>query len=597
MTEVDPFVGRTLAGRYEVLKKLNQGGVGAVYLAMQRPLDRPVALKVLLRKHADDPTAIKRFEKEAASVARLAHAHIVTVYDFGSTDDGDLFLAMEFLRGQSLRDLLDAAGWIPWERSLHILQGVTRALVAAHTQKIVHRDLKPENIMLVESNGDLDFAKVLDFGLARSIQGQGPQITRHDVIPGTPTYMSPERANGISDDPRSDLYALGAVWFELLAGEPPFTGETSIKVILRHVHETPRRPSQVQPHNAIPPFVDELVLQLLEKQPDRRPSSAMELLQRLDALARPAGWHVAGARELARRGAHDRELATFSAAAAEMAATLADDTLELRFSAADAEPLPLTQRKPPPPTVTQEQPLLLTRRKASSLPPSSSSLPPSSSPQPPSPLSAEAAAVGLSSALPAALGLPGNFRSLSTRIPTEEFLRLPASAQEASIAALHDSTAHGIPARIESVAEVAGWLGTVRTARAVGELCTAFLASRFERALVVDVRATEPVPLGRAGFAAPAGLAGLVASTPGLPELASRREAYYGPSISTAAWMQWYGGLGGAVPGAMFVAGLQSEGRLAFVFYADHRDVALRPDVKDTVVLLREAAGALSMVG
>jgi serine/threonine-protein kinase len=615
VTEVDPFVGRVLAGRYEVLKKLNQGGVGAVYLAMQRPLDRPVALKVLLRKHADDPTAIKRFEKEAASVARLAHAHIVTVYDFGSTDDGDLFLAMEFLRGQSLRDLLDAAGWIPWERSLHILQGVTRALVAAHTQKIVHRDLKPENIMLVESNGDLDFAKVLDFGLARSIQGQGPQITRHDVIPGTPTYMSPERANGISDDPRSDLYALGAVWFELLAGEPPFTGETSIKVILRHVHETPRRPSQVQPHNAIPPFVDELVLQLLEKQPDRRPSSAMELLQRLDALARPAGWHVAGAGELARRGAHDRELATFSAAAAEVAATLADDALDLRFAAADAEPLPLTQRKPPPPTMTQEQPLLLTRRKATSLPPSSlppsstslppsslppSSLPPSSLPPsslPPSPVSAEVAAVGLSSPLPAALGVPGNFRSLSTRIPTEEFLRLPASAQEASIAALHDSTANGIPARIESVAEVAGWLGTARTARAVGELCTAFLASRFERALVIDVRAAEPVPLGRAGFAAPAGLAQLVAATPGLPELASRREAYYGPSISTAAWMHWYGALGGAVPGAMFVAGLHSEGRLSFVFYADHRDVALRPDVKDTVVLLREAAGALSTVG
>jgi serine/threonine-protein kinase len=600
VTEADPFIGRTLAGRFEVLKKLNQGGVGAVYLAMQRPLDRPVALKVLLRKHADDPTAIKRFEKEAASIARLAHANIVTLFDFGSTDDGDLFIAMEFLRGQSLRDLLEAAGWIPWERSLHILQGVTRALVAAHTQRIVHRDLKPENIMLVESNGDLDFAKVLDFGLARSIQGQGtPQITRHDVIPGTPTYMSPERANGISDDPRSDLYALGAVWFELITGEPPFTGETSIKVILRHVHEPPRPPSQVQPGNPIPPFVDELVLQLLEKQPERRPATAAELLARLETLARPAGWHVAGAADLARRGAHDRELATYAVAAADLAATL-DDDADLRFTAADVEPLPLTKKKPPSwspkpeprPEPVSEQPLLLTRRKGTSLVPAAAA--PAAVP---AAVVAPAPASTKPTAEPAPAVLPPTFRSLSTRFPTEEFLRLSPDAQEASLDALHDSTANGIPARIDSVAEVAGWLGTAKTTRAVGELCTAFLASRFERALVVDVRAAVPVPLGRAGFAAPADLPGLVATTAGLPALAGRRDAYYGPSISSVDWMRWYGALGGAVPGAMFVAGLQSDGQLAFVFYADHRDVALRTDVKDTVVLLREAAGALSTLG
>ena len=347
--ESDPFVGRTLAGRYEVLKKLNQGGVGVVYLAMQRPLDRPVALKLLLRKHADDPTAIKRFEKEAASIARLAHAHIVTVYDFGTTDDGDLFIAMEFLRGQSLRDLLDAAHWLPWERTLHIVRGVTRALVAAHTQKIIHRDLKPENIMLVESNGDLDFAKVLDFGLARSIEGDDRQqkITRHDVIPGTPAYLSPERINGVSDDPRSDLYALGAVWFELLCGEPPFPGETSIKVILRHVHEPPRTPSSVRPDNPVPPFVDELVLSLLEKQPERRPASAAALLAQLDAIARPAGWHVVDADDLARQSVHDRALATYTVAAAALAATIAEDSAEVRFAPAEGEPLPLTKKKAP----------------------------------------------------------------------------------------------------------------------------------------------------------------------------------------------------------------------------------------------------------
>jgi serine/threonine-protein kinase len=588
--EPDPFVGRTLAGRYEVLKKLNQGGVGVVYLAMQRPLDRPVALKLLLRKHADDPTAIKRFEKEAASIARLAHAHIVTVYDFGTTDDGDLFLAMEFLRGQSLRDLLDAAHWLPWERTVHIVRGVTRALVAAHTQKIIHRDLKPENIMLVESNGDLDFAKVLDFGLARSIQGDdgADKITRHDVIPGTPAYMSPERVNGISDDPRSDLYALGAVWFELLCGEPPFPGETSLRVILRHVHEPPRAPSSVQTENPVPPFVDELVLSLLEKQPERRPASATALLQRLDALARPPGWQIAGADELLRQSHHDGAVAGYTVAAAALAATIAEDSNELRFALAEGEPLPLTKKKPAPSLspASVDEPLLLTKRKAPSLAPAHADGggffdEPITIPDAQAPVSAAAAHLASSSS--------------GQRRPTEDFLLLTSAEQEAQIAALHDAAASGIPARIESVAVAAGWLGTARTARAVGELCVAFLASRFDRVVVVDVRGPVPLALARAGLHASIDVAAAVSGNATLRELAARREAHYGPSSSAADWMAWYALLGGTVPGAMFVAGLQSDGVPGFVFYADHKGVALRPS-KDIVVLLREAAAALTLV-
>ena len=547
--EPDPLIGRLVAGRYEVLKKLNQGGVGAVYLAMQRPLDRPVALKVLLKKHADDETAIRRFEKEAAAVARLAHAHIVTLYDFGSTDGGDLYIAMEFLRGQSLRDLLDAAGFIPWERALHIVQGICRALVAAHTQKIVHRDLKPENVMLVESNGDLDFAKVLDFGLARSIQGQAPAITRHDVIPGTPVYMSPERANGISNDPRSDLYALGAVWFELLVGEPPFAGETSIKVILRHVHEPPRQPSLAQPKNPIPPFIDQLVLQLLEKSPERRPPTARALLEQLDALARPAGWHVGSAHDVGRRGQHDTDLHGFAAAAANL-----DD---MRFAVEEGEPLPLlVKKKRPAPTPSTDEPVVLLQKKKTAPPPSAPSAPASSS--------SSSSSSPLSPLAPPLTTAPTS--APPSRQPTEDIVR-PAAFEGERVETLSSPRP---PAKIESLAQVAHWLSTAKTARAVGELCCAFLVSRFDRALVVDVRTVIPMVLGSAtNSTSSLAVPPIVHALPearGLLELAARREAYYGPALHGPDWMPWYGSLGSSAPGAMFVAGLQREGRPAFLF-------------------------------
>jgi serine/threonine-protein kinase len=606
VTEQDPFVGRTLAGRYDVLKKLNQGGVGAVYLAMQRPLDRPVALKLLLRQHADDPTARKRFEKEASSIARLAHAHIITVYDFGTTEDGDRYLAMEFLRGQSLRDLLDSARWLPWERALHIIVGVTRALVAAHTQKIIHRDLKPDNIMVVESNGDLDFAKVLDFGLARSIEGPDAEqkITRHDVIPGTPAYLSPERVQGVANDPRSDLYALGAVFFELLCGEPPFPGETSIKVILSHLHEPPRRPSTVRPENAIPPAVDDLVLALLEKTPERRPPSATALLQRLHELI-PAT-SSAGTRA-----------ASGGPAPAAIAVPTAAPPAEPSGHAPPAlgEPVPLVKRKVPSTTTTTTEPVLLTRKKSGASspdgsPPAAPSTTMASRGLPPSEVEAADDTV---KSPPAERGdaptqPPASWNDDITtnpdepplvaakRHPTEEFLRLTSAEQDAHIAALHDAGAAGIPARIESVAVAAGWLGTARTVRAVGELCAAFFASRFERVVVLDVRSDAPVVLARAGLSIGIDVGAAAAQHPGLWALGERREATYGPSLDDDDWTRWYSALGGPAPGAHFIAGLQREGALAFVFYADHRDVALRPSVKDTSVLLREAAAALSLL-
>ncbi len=578
----DPYVGRVLAGRYSIIKKLNQGGMGAIYLAIQHPLERPVALKVLLRSHVEDPTALRRFEKEARSVSRLTHPHVVTLYDFGDTETGELYIAMEYLEGQSLRDLLEQTGFIPWDRALHIMRGVTSALTAAHAAGIIHRDLKPENVMLVERSGDTDFAKVLDFGLARSMEPeQLSPITQRDVIPGTPAYLSPERANGISDDPRSDLYSLGAMWFELLVGRPPFEGESSIKVILRHIHEPPPTPSLANARNPVPPAIDEVVLSLLAKHPDRRPRSAAELLERLDALHRPTGWHVASGGNVSRLAQADVEISGFADAVNELD--------ELRFALEDevatGEPVMLTRRKsqPPMPGVAFTTSMIPTGALPPPTPP-----PPKTQDEMPAPAPVEAEPVLLLD---------------KKKPPAVATAALPAEDTQKS--ALHLLVTHKrgmtqtpVPAnlRIASIADVSSHLATAKTVREVAELCVAFLATRFDRAVVADMRDALPQMLASSGLVDPGGFPAAVLRSQGLREMLLRRDAYYGAALSTPDWLGFFRALGGAMPGALFVATLKRDGRPAFLFYGDHRDLALRPDVKDTVVLLREAANAFGAV-
>jgi serine/threonine-protein kinase len=565
----DSYVGRVIAGRYAIVKKLNQGGMGAVYLAIQRPLDRPVALKVLLRAHVDDPTAVKRFEKEARSVSRLTHPHVVVLYDFGETETGELYIAMEYLQGPSLRDVLQQQPhFLPWDRALHIMRGVTSALTAAHNVGIIHRDLKPENVMLVERSGDPDFAKVLDFGLARTMEPeQLSPITQRDVIPGTPAYLSPERANGVSDDPRSDLYSLGAMFFELLTGRPPFEGETSIKVILRHIHESPAIPSRANPRSGIPPSIDSLVLSLLEKHPDRRPRSAAELLERLDALHRPPGWHVASTGNVRSLAEADQELEGYADAVNEL------DELHFKLEEQLEEPVPLTRKKTLPPTAG-----IFT---TGMIP--TGALPPPGKPTPP-PVELEPVLLleKRKDTLPPTAGPP------------------PEDTQKAILHLLtaHKRTQTPVPAnlRITSIADVSSHLATAKTLREVAELCVAFLATRFDRVVVADGRETVPQVLASSGVADPRGFPAAVMRSPGVQEMLVRRDAYYGAALTTPDWLSFFRALGGPLPGAVFVATLKRDGKPAFVFYGDHRDLALRQDVKDTVVLLREAANAFSAV-
>ncbi|MFH1810811.1 MAG: protein kinase [Pseudomonadota bacterium] len=284
----DPILNSVVAGRYEVYAKLGEGGMGAVYAARQAPLGRTVALKVLLKQLSKDPIAIKRFEKEALAISRLAHPNTVTIFDFGTTDQGLMYIAMEFLEGRSLRDVIGNEAPLRPRRVVRILAQMVRALSEAHQRGVIHRDLKPDNIMLVPTAGEPDFVKVLDFGVAklRAPEG-GPAVktlTQGDVIFGTPRYMSPEQVNGIMDDPRSDLYAVGAIAYEMLASVPVFDGDSAMTILIKQVQDPPRPFARLPRPIEVPEALEALVLRLLCKDREQRIQSADALLEALDEL-------------------------------------------------------------------------------------------------------------------------------------------------------------------------------------------------------------------------------------------------------------------------------------------------------------------------
>jgi serine/threonine-protein kinase len=277
----DPLIGRELGGRYRVLRPLGKGGMGAVYVAAQGALKREVVVKVISRAQPDS-TLIARFQKEALAVGQLAHPNIVSVHDFG-VDNGLLYLVMELLPGRSLREILDEKRALPWQETLEIIGDVARGLAHAHDKGIVHRDLKPANIMIVDVKGARSFAKILDFGVAKvaSLDHTAATETGSGIVLGTPGYIAPEHVEGVHDDPRSDLYSLGCVWFEMLTGAEVFRGPTPMKIVMRHVNEAAPRVAQ---RSDAPVGVDALVAKLLEKDPAQRPASVEAFLKELTAI-------------------------------------------------------------------------------------------------------------------------------------------------------------------------------------------------------------------------------------------------------------------------------------------------------------------------
>ncbi|MFY9929635.1 MAG: protein kinase, partial [Streptosporangiaceae bacterium] len=264
-TLADPLTGRLLDGRYAVSARIAHGGMATVYLAMDTRLDREVALKVMHAELARDEDFVRRFIGEAKSVARLSHQNVVAVFDQGS-DGPFLYLAMEYVPGRTLKELLRDSGRFPPATTLEIMSGVLDGLAAAHRSGIVHRDVKPENV-LVTADGRL---KVADFGLARALTAAGH--TRTGLLIGTVAYVPPEQVEGGATGPRGDVYSAGVMFFELLTGRQPFTGDTALSVAYQHVNSDVPAPSSLVP--GIPPMVDQLVLAATRRDPALRPPDA-----------------------------------------------------------------------------------------------------------------------------------------------------------------------------------------------------------------------------------------------------------------------------------------------------------------------------------
>jgi serine/threonine protein kinase len=242
---VDPLLGQTLAGRYAIVRKLGEGGMGAVYLASHNVLEKQLALKVLHGELARKPELVERFINEAKAASRIRHENIIDISDFGKTDDGYVFFAMELLTGRDLHDEIARARLagmlLPWSRTKKIFLQICSALSAAHARGIIHRDLKPENVYLVDFLGDPDFVKLLDFGIAKmtEVSEQDRKLTRTGMLFGTPEYMSPEQARGEAVDPRVDVYAMGCILFQMVTGRVPFEADNFMGVLTLHLTEQP----------------------------------------------------------------------------------------------------------------------------------------------------------------------------------------------------------------------------------------------------------------------------------------------------------------------------------------------------------------------
>jgi serine/threonine protein kinase len=279
----DTFVGRVIAGRFVLERRLGKGGMGVVYLANHNVLKRLFAVKLLRRENVSNERALARFFREARVASSVDHPNIVSIYDYGQTDKGEPYLVMEYVEGTVLYQLVreSRSRNLHPAYSVHILVQVARALEHAHERGVVHRDIKPENILLTTWNGQPDWVKVLDFGVAR-IVGQPPLTRIGEEIIGTPEFLAPEMLASPDIAPSVDLYSLGIMLHDTVVGEPPFRGDVR-EVLQGHMNVVPQRLSQRRKDCKIPPELDELAAALLEKDPSKRPT-AKETVVRLEHI-------------------------------------------------------------------------------------------------------------------------------------------------------------------------------------------------------------------------------------------------------------------------------------------------------------------------
>ena len=290
---VDSLLGRTLDEKYRLDERLGTGGMGTVYRATHLLIDRPVAIKVLNSRYVEDEAAQVRFRREARAAGRLQHANAVTVTDFGTTSDGLVYIVMELLEGQTLRDVLAREAPLDVARSVSIMLQISSAVGAAHAAGIIHRDLKPANIFIVQRKDAPPFVKVLDFGIAKLAaealdDDDDPQtLTQVGAMIGTPRYMSPEQCDGAHLTPAADVYSLGIILYEMLTGTTPFNGTSPLAIAIKHSSQIPRNPREFVA--TIPPALEAVALRALEKKPEDRPANAEAFRQELYAVAERLG--------------------------------------------------------------------------------------------------------------------------------------------------------------------------------------------------------------------------------------------------------------------------------------------------------------------
>jgi serine/threonine protein kinase/curved DNA-binding protein CbpA len=280
--EDDPWIGQLVANRYRIERQIASGGMGRVYLATQLPLGRKVAVKMVRTEVSGSRQQfLRRFFLEASASAKLTHPNIIIVHDYGDTESGDVFMAMEFLDGRSLDKEIKDASPMPEERALHICIQIGRALREAHSKGIIHRDLKPQNVMLVSQGDEHDFVKVLDFGLVKILSDEAPEVelTRAGVLLGSPNYMSPEQILGGTIDARTDIYSLGVVLYKMLSGKNPYVRDPETDVIYKHVYHP--IPTLAEAGAACTPEVEALVRKCLAKSQADRYESCKELITAL----------------------------------------------------------------------------------------------------------------------------------------------------------------------------------------------------------------------------------------------------------------------------------------------------------------------------